>query len=147
MPATPEALQSAQVAATAAEDKLATEITALDVSKHLALTDIFLIASAPSDRQVGAIVDNVEEQMRLAGLKPIRREGERSGHWVLLDFGDVVVHVMQEEDRVFYGLERLWKDCPAVPLRLERDARSSEAPSEDQASGDGVDRERNDASS
>lgn len=147
MPATPEALQAAQVAATAAEDKLATEITALDVSKHLALTDIFLIASAPNDRQVGAIVDNVEEQMRLAGLKPLRREGERSGHWVLLDFGDIVVHVMQEEDRLFYRLERLWKDCPAVPLRLGRDARSSQAPPDAEASGEGVGPEGNGASS
>lgn len=147
MPASPEALQSAQVAATAAEDKLATEITALDVSQHLALTDIFLIASAPNDRQVGAIVDNVEEQMRLAGFKPLRREGERSGHWVLLDFGDIVVHVMQEEDRLFYQLERLWKDCPAVPLRLERDARPSQASSDTQASGDAVGSERNGSSS
>lgn len=147
MPASPEALQSAQVAATAAEDKLATEITALDVSQHLALTDIFLIASAPNDRQVGAIVDNVEEQMRLAGFKPLRREGERSGHWVLLDFGDIVVHVMQEEDRLFYQLERLWKDCPAVPLRLERDARPSQASAGTQASGDAVGSERNGSSS
>lgn len=138
MPATPEALQSAHIAATAAEDKLATDITAIDVSKHLALTDVFVIASAPNDRQVVAIVDNVEQQMRLAGLKPLRREGERSGHWVLLDFGDIVVHVMQEEDRLFYQLERLWKDCPTVPLTLGPDARSSQASSDAPACADGV---------
>lgn len=118
MPATPEALHAAQIAARAAEDKLATDITAVDVSEHLALTDVFVLASAPNDRQVQAVVDNVEEQMRREGHKPLRREGERTGHWVLLDFGDIVVHVMQEEDRLFYQLERLWKDCPVVPLRL-----------------------------
>lgn len=116
MAATPEALDQAQTAATAADDKLATDIVAIDVSEHLALTDVFVIASAPSERQVNAIVDGVEKAMRDSGVKVLRREGEREGHWVLLDFGDIVVHVMQAEDRVFYQLERLWKDCPTVPL-------------------------------
>ncbi len=116
MPASPEAVAQAQIAAAAADDKLATEIVAIDVSEHLALTDIFVVASAPTERQVAAIVDNVEDEMREAGYKPLRREGERSGHWVLLDFGDIIVHVMQAEDRVFYQLERLWKDGQVVPL-------------------------------
>lgn len=116
MAATPEALTQARQAALAADDKLATDIVAIDVSEHLALTDVFVIASAPTDRQVQAIVDAVERGMHEAGHKPLRREGERQGHWVLLDFGDVVVHVMRAEDRMFYQLERLWKDCPSVPV-------------------------------
>ncbi|WP_313021747.1 ribosome silencing factor [Mobilicoccus sp.] len=116
MAATPEALIQARLAAEAADDKLATDIVAIDVSGHLALTDVFVIASAPTDRQVQAIVDAVERAMHESGVKPLRREGEREGHWVLLDFGDIVVHVMRAEDRMFYQLERLWKDCPIVPL-------------------------------
>ncbi|GAB47993.1 ribosome silencing factor [Mobilicoccus pelagius] len=116
MAATPEALTQARQAAAAADDKLATDIVAIDVSEHLALTDVFVIASAPTDRQVQAIVSGVEKKMHEVGVKPLRREGEREGHWVLLDFGDIVVHVMQAEDRMFYQLERLWKDCPRVPL-------------------------------
>lgn len=116
MAATPEALTQARQAAAAADDLLATDIVAIDVSEHLALTDVFVIASAPTDRQVQAIVDAVERRMHEAGHKPLRREGEREGHWVLLDFGDVVVHVMRAEDRMFYQLERLWKDCPRVSL-------------------------------
>lgn len=116
MPATPEAIAQARTAALAADDKLASDIVAIDVSEHLALSDIFVIASAPTDRQVQAVVDNVEEKMREAGHKPLRREGERQGHWVLLDFGDIIVHVMQAEDRMYYQLERLWKDGPIVPL-------------------------------
>jgi ribosome-associated protein len=80
------------------------------------ITDCFVIASAPNERQVGAIVDGVEEKMREAGTKPVRREGAREGRWVLLDFVDVVVHVQHTEERVFYGLERLWKDCPEIPF-------------------------------
>lgn len=65
-----------------------------------------------------SVVDSVEEKLREAGVKPLRREGEREGRWVLLDFGDIIVHLQHEEERGFYQLERLWKDCPAVPLRL-----------------------------
>lgn len=137
MPATHEAIELARAAATAADDKLATDIVAIDVSEHLALTDVFVIASAPTDRQVGAIVDSVEEQLRKGGHKPLRREGERDAHWVLVDFGDIIVHVMQAEDRVFYQLERLWKDCPSVPLPGvgrpgEQDASASSRPQEGQ---------------
>lgn len=118
MPATQDAKDQAQIVASAADDKLATDIVALDVSDKFALADVFVLASAPNDRHIQAIVDNIEDEMRRSGHRPLRREGERDGHWILLDFGDVVVHVMAPEERVFYQLERLWKDCPAVPVRL-----------------------------
>ncbi len=105
----------AKVAAQAAADKLATDVLLVDVSDRLAITDIFVIATGANDRQVSAIVDEVEDKMRLAGVKPVRREGERDGRWVLLDFLDVVVHVQHSEERVFYALDRLWKDCPTIP--------------------------------
>jgi ribosome-associated protein len=102
----------ARVAVAAAADKLAQDIVALDVSDQLVITDCFVIASAPNERQVQAIVDEVEEKLRQHGAKPTRREGAREGRWVLLDFVDVVVHVQHTEERGFYGLDRLWKDCP-----------------------------------
>ena len=116
MTATPRAVELAQAAAAAAHDKLAQDVVGLDVSAQLALTDVFVIASAPNERQVGAIVDAVEERLHTLGSKPLRREGQREGRWVLLDFGDIVVHVMHTDDREFYDLERLWKDCPPVVL-------------------------------
>ena len=116
MAATQHAIDLARAAASAAEDKLATKIVALDVSEQLALTDIFLLASAPNDRQVNAIVDSIEDSLRELGVKPVRREGERDGRWVLIDFADIVVHVQHEEERSYYQLERLWKDCPAIEL-------------------------------
>ena len=114
MAATHDARELALVAANAAADKKASDVIVLDVSDQLVITDCFVIASAPNERQVGAIVDNVEEKMREAGTKPVRREGAREGRWVLLDFVDVVVHVQHAEERAFYGLERLWKDCPRI---------------------------------
>ena len=114
MAATPDARELALVAANAAADKLASDIVVLDVSNQLVITDCFVIASAPNDRQVQAIVEEVEEKMRLASAKPTRREGAREGRWVLLDFVDVVVHVQHSEERGFYGLDRLWKDCPRI---------------------------------
>ena len=118
MAATQHAIDLARAAAAAAEDKLASKIVALDVSEQLALTDIFVLASAPNDRQVSAIVDSVEDKLREMGVKPVRREGERNGRWVLIDFSDIVVHVQHEEERTYYQLERLWKDCPAIDLSL-----------------------------
>jgi ribosome-associated protein len=114
--ATQHAIDLAKAAASAAEDKLASKVVALDVSDQLALTDIFVLASAPNERQVNAIVDNVEERLHALKAKPVRREGERDGRWVLIDFGDIVVHVQHEEEREYYALERLWKDCPAIDL-------------------------------
>ena len=120
MPATERSLDLARTAAAAADEKLATTIAGIDVSEQLALTDAFVIVSANSDRQVGAIVDEVEDQLRAKGAKPIRREGERDGRWVLLDFGDIVVHVQHDEEREFYELERLWKDCPEIDLGVPK---------------------------
>ena len=116
MTATDKARELALVAAAAAADKQATDLIILDVSEQLAITDCFVIASASNERQVGAIVDNVEEKVREAGTKLARREGGREGRWVLLDFVDVVVHVQHVDERSFYGLERLWKDCPRIPF-------------------------------
>ena len=116
MSATDQAVRLVHTAARAASDKLATHIMAFDVSDQLAITDAFVLASASNDRQVKAIVDEIEDKLRDIGAKPIRREGERDGRWVLIDYGDVVVHVQHSEERVFYALERLWKDCPAIPF-------------------------------
>lgn len=116
------AVQLAQVAATAAEGKLATDILALDVSEQFPLSDIFVLASVGTERQVSSVVEAIEDALREAGTKPVSREGEREGRWVLLDFGDIIVHVQHEEERVFYQLERLWKDCPVVPLELGPEA-------------------------
>ncbi|WP_026530752.1 ribosome silencing factor [Haematomicrobium sanguinis] len=111
-----------EVAAAAAADKLATNLLGLDVSERLALSDAFLIASAPSERQVNAIVDVIEEALSERGDKPLRREGRSEGRWVLLDYGAVVIHVMHEEDRAFYALERLWNDSPVIDLKIDGDA-------------------------
>ncbi|MDE3722735.1 MULTISPECIES: ribosome silencing factor [Nocardiopsis] len=117
MTVTDRALEMVKVAAEAASDKLAQEIIAYDVSEQLAITEAFVLCSAPNDRQVRAIVEEVEDQLRLkAGAKPLRREGERDGRWVLLDYADIVVHIQHEEERGYYGLERLWKDCPTIQL-------------------------------
>ena len=116
MTATERATELAIIAARAASSVKAQEIIALDVSEQLVLTDVFLIASGASERQVSAIVDAVEEQLFKEGVKPIRREGKAQARWVLIDFGDVVVHVQHAEDRTYYALERLWKDCPAIDL-------------------------------
>jgi ribosome-associated protein len=116
--ASTEAVQAARAAAQAAADKLATDIIALDVSEQVVITDVFFLCSGANDRQVRAIVDAIEDRLREDGSKPIRREGEREGRWVLLDFGDMVVHVQLAEERVHYALERLWKDCPLIDLEL-----------------------------
>jgi len=114
--ATERATQLAIAAAQAASDKLADDIVAYDVSEVFVITDAFVLASAPNDRQVRAIVDAVEEQLLELGAKPARREGEREGRWVLLDYIDIVVHVQHAEERTYYALERLWKDCPVLSL-------------------------------
>ena len=115
MPATPEAIALAQAAAEAAADKLATDILAIDVSEYLVISDVFLLCTAANDRQVRAVVDAIEERLLGEGAKPIRREGEKESRWVLLDYGDVVIHVQVAEERIHYALERLWKDCPVLP--------------------------------
>ena len=129
MTATDRAVELAIAAARAASELKAQEIIALDVSEQLVLTDVFLIASGTNERQVGAIVDAVEEALHKLGSKPVRREGKAQGRWVLIDFGDVVVHVQHAEDRVYYALERLWKDCPLIDLPA--DARGGDGGSAD----------------
>ena len=116
MPALEESRELTQVAAAAAAEKKATNIVALDVSDRLPLTDIFLIATGANERQVQAIVQEIQDRLRERGVKQIREEGYREARWVLLDFGDLVVHIQHAEEREFYALERLWHDCPVVPL-------------------------------
>jgi ribosome-associated protein len=127
MTATEHATDLVHTAALAASDKLAQHIVAFDVSDQLAITDAFLLASAPNDRQVRAIVDEIEKKLREHDAKPIRREGHREGRWVLLDYGDLVVHVQHEEERQFYALERLWRDCPVIALPDEVSAHAATA--------------------
>ncbi|MCH9722925.1 MAG: ribosome silencing factor [Actinomycetia bacterium] len=119
MTASPEAILMSTVAARAAATKLADDIVVIDVSGQLVITDCFVIASAGNERQVNAVVDEVEDSMRLAGYKPARREGTREGRWVLLDYVDIVVHIQHQDERNFYALDRLWRDCPLVPVDLD----------------------------
>jgi ribosome-associated protein len=114
--AAPRSIELAEAAASAAADKLAVDLSIVDVSEQLVITDCFVLAAAPNERQVKAVVDAVEERLLGMGAKPVRREGEREGRWVLLDFIDIVVHVQHSEERTYYALERLWKDCPTLPL-------------------------------
>jgi ribosome-associated protein len=102
-------------AAEAASSKKAERIVILDVSEQLVITDHFVICSGNNDRQVRTIADEVERRLReRCDIKPYRREGEREGHWVLLDYVDFVVHVFQSEDRDYYDLERLWSDAERI---------------------------------
>lgn len=109
-----------RIAARAAAEKGGEDLVALDVSEPLPLVDVFLLVSGNSERNVAAIADEIEDQLILAGHKRVRREGRAEARWVLLDFGDLIVHVFHPEDRTYYGLERLWKDCPVIPLNLEQ---------------------------
>ncbi|MCF2707091.1 ribosome silencing factor [Arcanobacterium haemolyticum] len=120
MVATDLAIDHARIAAQAAADFKATSVTAIDVSERLMITDVFLVISGSSDRQVRALVDAVEEALHKAGVRRVRREGmDASPHWVLIDFDDIMVHVQQDEDREFYALEKLWADCPTIDLGIE----------------------------
>jgi ribosome-associated protein len=114
--ATARAIELTEIAALAAAEKLASDIAAYDVSEQLAITDAFLLCSGANDRQVRAIIDEVELKLKQAGATLVRREGEHEGRWVLLDYNDVVVHVQSKDERAFYALERIWKDCPVIPL-------------------------------
>jgi len=116
MAATERTRELVQLAAAAAESKGGEDLLAFDVSDPLPLIDAFLLVTGRSERNVAAIADEVEEAMHEAGVKRLRREGRQESRWVLLDFGDLVVHVFHEQERVFYGLERLWKDCPIIPI-------------------------------
>jgi len=125
MTATQEAIDMATVAAAAAAAKLADDVVVIDVSGQLVITDCFVIASASNERQVNAIVDEVEEKMRRAGYHPPRREGAREGRWTLLDYRDIVVHIQHQDERNFYALDRLWRDCPVIQVHLGPDDAAS----------------------
>lgn len=116
MPAVARSHELAVVASRAAADAKGEDIVAIDVSERLALTDVFVIVSGNNDRHVRSLVDAVDEAMHGEGVKLARAEGRSEARWVLLDYGDIIVHVQDAEDRDFYTLERLWKDCPEVPL-------------------------------
>ena len=119
MTATDHALELTQTAATAAVDKLGQDLVAYDVSDQLAITDVFLVVTASNERQVGAVVDGIEEALRRHDARPVHREGDRQQRWVLLDYLDLVVHVQHTEERRFYALERLWRDCPRIRLEVD----------------------------
>ena len=116
MTATEHAVELVHTAARAASDKLAENILAFDVSEQLVITDAFLLCSASNERQVRSVVDEIEDKLREIGAKPVRREGERDGRWVLIDYAEIVVHVQHTEEREFYALERLWRDCPVIAM-------------------------------
>lgn len=118
MTASESSREMLNIAAAAADEKGATDLVALDISEPLPLVDIFLLATGRNERNVLAIASEVEDKMNQAGYKTLRREGRTEGRWILLDFGDLVVHVFHEEERLYYGLERLWKDCPVVDFEL-----------------------------
>ncbi|WP_353827590.1 ribosome silencing factor [Agromyces sp. SYSU T0242] len=130
MTASENARHLLEVAARAADAKGGEDLVALDVSEPLPFADVFLLVSGTAERNVVAIADAVVEALRDGeGQEVLRREGRDGGRWALLDFGDLVVHVFHREERTYYGLERLWRDCPAIPVApmLERD--DSSAPS------------------
>ncbi|GAA4693047.1 ribosome silencing factor [Kocuria gwangalliensis] len=126
MTAFPESVEIIRTAALAADEKKAENIVAFDVSDALAITDAFMVASAPNERQVAAVVDAIEDKLiQEHKVKPLRREGRGEGRWVLLDFGDIVIHVLHDEDRAFYALERLWGDSPKISLNLPEQVSTS----------------------
>jgi len=125
MTATAQAHDMLRIAAAAAESKGGEDFVALDVSEPLPLVDIFLVVTGRSERNVAAIADEIEDQLLQAGHKRLRREGRADARWVLEDFGDVVVHVFHEEERMYYSLERLWNDCPTIPFELPNPVESS----------------------
>ena len=114
MPATEEAIHLAIAAAAAADDVKAADLTLIDVSDLLVIVDVFLLATAGSDRQLKAVAERIEEQLRDDERRPLRREGTPSAGWVLLDYGDLVCHLFLPEQRGLYALERLWADVPQL---------------------------------
>ena len=112
--ATDEAISAARVAGDAIADKKGEHVLILDLSQLLVVTDIFVIASGTSTRHVKSLASDAEDALREIGRKPIRREGTDHGEWVLLDYGDLVLHVFDAETREYYDLERLWADAPRI---------------------------------
>lgn len=118
MPASPQCIERTHIAARAAADKFGTELVALDLSEQTVLSEVFLIVTAANAKMLDTIADNIEEQLRIAGDKPLRREGSEG--WILLDFSDLVVHIQSTELRRYYMLDRLWNDCPQIELDYVR---------------------------
>jgi ribosome-associated protein len=118
VPATTTAVDHVAIVAAAADAKQGEDIVALDVSGPIGIVDAFVMVTGRNERNVQAIADEIEDQMLASGSRTLRREGRDLGRWILLDFGDVVAHVFHEEERMFYGLERLWHDCPVIPIAL-----------------------------
>lgn len=124
MTAQARAIELATAAAKAADRKKGEDVIVLDVSGPVVITDAFVLVSADNERLVAAIVDEIEDDLRELGAKPVRREGVREGRWALLDYGDIVVHVFRTEERDFYGLDRLWRDCPRIEVEgIEQEAK------------------------
>lgn len=119
MPASPSCLERTQIAARAAAEKFGSELVALDLSDQSVLSEVFLIVTASNAKMLDTIADQVEEKIRLAGDKPLRREG--TDGWILLDYSDLVVHIQSSELRRYYMLDRLWNDCPEIELDVVRE--------------------------
>jgi ribosome-associated protein len=119
MPASKACVDRTQIAARAAVDKFGSELVALDLSEQSVLSEVFLIITAANAKMIDAIADEVEEQLRLVGDKPLRRES--SAEWILLDYSDLVVHIQSSELRRYYMLDRLWNDCPKIDLDIVRE--------------------------
>jgi ribosome-associated protein len=119
MPASNACVERTQIAARAAADKFGTELVALDLSEQSVLSEVFLIITATNTKMVDSIADEVEEKLRLAGDKPLRREG--TAEWILLDYSDLVVHIQSSELRRYYMLDRLWNDCPKIELEVVKE--------------------------
>ena len=119
MPASNACVERTQIAARAAADKFGTELVALDLSEQSVLSEVFLIVTATNTKMVDSIADEVEEKLRLAGDKPLRREG--TAEWILLDYSDLVVHIQSSELRSYYMLDRLWNDCPKIELEVVKE--------------------------
>lgn len=121
MTASERAIELTRAAARAADDTLGTDLLGIDVTSVTPIADAFLLVTGRNERQVVAIAREIEDALLEIGAKPISREGRDEGRWALLDFNDIVVHVFHEEERSYYGLERLWNDCPVIDLDLASD--------------------------
>ena len=119
MPASHACVERTQIAARAAAEKFGTELVALDLSEQTVLSEVFLIVTAANTKMIDTIADFVEEQLRIAGDKPLRREG--TDGWILLDYSDLVVHIQSSELRRYYMLDRLWNDCPTIELEIVKE--------------------------
>lgn len=114
MPPRKSTLEHTQITASAAIEKLGSDLLAMDLSEQMLLSEVFLLISGGNERQIDAIADEVERQLSLLGEKPTRRES--SENWILLDYQDLVVHVQTQQARQYYSLDRLWNDCPSIKL-------------------------------